>query len=209
MITQLHRISRLEGSLCQLEPLSLDQTHDHLRYLGDPDTMEHLWYLGPGPGKWTADAVVERLSQQIEMSKAGDGLTFSIFDIQKRSIVGQCGFKFLDIPNRKAEFGAILDKSVWGVGIASEALLLSLDAAFGELNLNRIEFRTVATNIRAIKFLASVGAISEGIIRQSFAREKEYIDELLYSILVSEWQEKRSLLIYKITNIATKLVQRV
>jgi RimJ/RimL family protein N-acetyltransferase len=63
-----------------------------------------------------------------------------------------------------------------------------LDFAFTVLGVHRLEARAAVRNGRGNGALRKMGAICEGVLRRSFLRNGEYLDQHLYSILDSDWQ---------------------
>lgn len=74
-----------------------------------------------------------------------------------------------------------------GKGYGRDALTLTLNYAFNELNLFRVGLSVLAYNAAAIKAYERVGFVREGVRRQLVAREGQRYDMLLYGILRDEW----------------------
>lgn len=82
-----------------------------------------------------------------------------------------------------------------GKGIGYAASKSVLRYAFDDLNLNRIWLHTNLDNVVAIKLYEKLGFIKEGIERESILRNKEFCDQLRWSILKKDWdrqQEERN-----------------
>jgi hypothetical protein len=52
---------KLLGTFVQLTPSCEDEWAEHIEYLNDARTMEHLWFLSSAGEKWTEDSVRKRL----------------------------------------------------------------------------------------------------------------------------------------------------
>lgn len=109
--------------------------------------------------------------------------------------IGGTGLESIDWVNRSAEFGIFIgEKAFWNQGYGSEVTRLMLKHGFETLNLNRIFLRVYETNPRAIRAYEKAGFVKEGIMRDAFYRNGCYINDILMSILRSEWnltQEKQ------------------
>jgi diamine N-acetyltransferase len=109
--------------------------------------------------------------------------------------IGSVGFEHIEWVHRSAEFGiAIGEKTFWHQGYGTEAIRLMLKHGFETLNLNRIFLRVYENNPHAIKTYEKVGFVKEGIMRDAIYRNGCYINDLLMSMLRSEWnllQEKQ------------------
>ena len=102
--------------------------------------------------------------------------------------IGNVGLHKIEWTNRCAEFGIFIgDKAFWNNGYGSEATRLTLKHGFETLNLNRIYLHVYETNLRAVHVYEKVGFVHEGRLRQAFYRSGHYSDDLVMSILRSEW----------------------
>jgi RimJ/RimL family protein N-acetyltransferase len=68
-----------------------------------------------------------------------------------------------------------------------EAAPLVLDFAFRDARFHRLEARAAVDNRRGNRVLEKLGAVFEGILRQSFANDRSSADQMLWSIVADEW----------------------
>ena len=92
-----------------------------------------------------------------------------------------------------AEWGFALGSPFWGLGIFREGAELVLRFAFETLGVHRLEARAALRNGRGNGALRKIGAVQEGVLRKSFLRNGEYLDQALYAIVDEDWQAARSL----------------
>lgn len=105
--------------------------------------------------------------------------------------VGEVVLNNIDVINRSANVRiAIFDPKDWGKGYGSEALSLMLDHGFGVLNLHRIELGVFTFNERAVHVYEKLGFKREGVLRDSLYYDHQYHDQILMSILASEWKPR-------------------
>jgi len=64
--------------------------------------------------------------------------------------------------------------------------------AFDVIGPHRLEARAAVANGRGNGALRKVGAMQEGILRQSFLRNGEYLDQTLWTILDEDWRRAKS-----------------
>ena len=64
-----------------------------------------------------------------------------------------------------------------------EGAELVLEFAFETLNVHRLEARAAVKNGRGNGALHKLGAVQEGVLRKSFLRNGEYLDQVLYAIV--------------------------
>jgi ribosomal-protein-alanine N-acetyltransferase len=87
-----------------------------------------------------------------------------------------------------AEWGFALGSPFWGTGVFQESADLVLDFAFERLGVHRLEARAAVLNGRGNGALLKLGAVQEGVLRKSFARRGQHLDQVLYTILAEDRQ---------------------
>jgi len=89
-----------------------------------------------------------------------------------------------------AEWGFAIGSPYWGTGIFKEGAQLVITFAFETIGVHRLEARAAVKNGRGNGALRKLGAVQEGILRKSFLRNGEYLDQVLWSIIAEDWQAK-------------------
>lgn len=108
-----------------------------------------------------------------------DGMDVAVGIIQVRQM--EPGFA-------TAEWGFALGSPFWGTGAFSEGARALLDFVFDTVGVRRMEARAAVKNGRGNGALRKLGAVQEGVLRRSFLRNGEYLDQVLWAILDSDWQ---------------------
>ena len=85
-----------------------------------------------------------------------------------------------------AEWGFILGSAFWSTRVFQESAELVLDFAFDTLGVRRLEARAAVLNGRGNGALLKVGAVQECLLRKSFRKNGELLDQALYSILATD-----------------------
>ena len=62
-----------------------------------------------------------------------------------------------------------------------------LKFVFDEVGVHRLEARAVVQNGRGNGALKKIGAIQEGLLRKSFEKNGERLDQALWTILAEDW----------------------
>jgi RimJ/RimL family protein N-acetyltransferase len=75
----------------------------------------------------------------------------------------------------------------------SDGAQLVLESAFETLGVRRLEARAAVQNGRGNGALQKMGAVPELTMRRSFERNGEYLDQVLWAILDSDWRWSRPL----------------
>lgn len=77
-----------------------------------------------------------------------------------------------------------------GVGYGKEALNALLKYAFEEMNINRFWLDVYPDNVIGIKLYEGIGMHRDGVLRQNYKSERGYLDQIVYSMLKSEYFQK-------------------
>jgi [ribosomal protein S5]-alanine N-acetyltransferase len=112
-----------------------------------------------------------------------DGMTTAIGLFQVRSL--EPGFG-------TAEWGFALGSAFWGTGAFIEGARVVVDFAIDTIGVHRLEARAAVQNGRGNGALRKVGAVQEGILRRSFLRSGQYLDQALWSILDTDWRQAKA-----------------
>jgi RimJ/RimL family protein N-acetyltransferase len=79
----------------------------------------------------------------------------------------------------------------WGTGIFVEGARQVVNFAFETVGVHRLEARAAVKNGRGNGALRKMGAVQEGVLRKSFLRNGQYLDQVLWTILDCEWDPPR------------------
>ena len=97
----------------------------------------------------------------------------------------------LDARFETAEWGFALGSAFWGTGLFKTAAELVLDFTFETLGVNRLEARAAVLNGRGNGALLKLGAVQEAILRKSFHKNGQYLDQALYAIIADDRRAAR------------------
>jgi RimJ/RimL family protein N-acetyltransferase len=120
---------------------------------------------------------------------AGTGFTYVITISSTRAVVGLVQARQIDLSWESAEWECTIAPSWRGTGVFVEAARLVGSFAFGTVGVHRLESRVALQNGRANGALRKLGAVQEGVLRQSVRRGGEYVDQVLWSLLKEDWGE--------------------
>lgn len=76
------------------------------------------------------------------------------------------------------------------VGYGKEVMNALLKYAFEEMNMNRFWLDVYPDNIIGIKLYEGLGMNRDGVLRQNYKSERGYLDQIIYSMLKSEYFKK-------------------
>jgi len=86
-----------------------------------------------------------------------------------------------------AEWGFAIGSPFWGTGVFQQGAALTLGFAFDRIGVRRLEARSMADNGRGNGALRKMGAVQEGVLRESFLKDGRYHDQILWSLLNADW----------------------
>jgi [ribosomal protein S5]-alanine N-acetyltransferase len=119
---------------------------------------------------------------------AGNYICFGIVPHGMEHAIGLFQVRQLEPGFGTAEWGFCLGSEFWGTGIFVEGARQVVNFAFETVGVHRLEARAAVKNGRGNGALRKVGAVQEGILRKSFLRNGEYLDQVLWTILDCEWE---------------------
>jgi len=144
-------------------------------------TEEVTRFISPPP---TTLEGFERFIQWAQRERgAGRYICFAVVPDGYDTAVGLFQVRQLDPMFGTAEWGFALGSAFWGSGLFVSGAELVIDFAFEVVGVHRMEARAAVDNGRGNAALRKLGAVQEGILRQSFLRNGRYLDQSLWAIL--------------------------
>ena len=122
---------------------------------------------------------------------AGRYICFAVVPRGTDTAVGIFQIRALESGFATAEWGFAIGSPYWGTGIFPSGSQLVLDFAFNVVGVHRLEARAAVRNGRGNGALRKIGASCEGMMRKSFLRNGEFLDQNLWSILAEDWNALR------------------
>jgi RimJ/RimL family protein N-acetyltransferase len=148
-------------------------------------TEEVSRFISPPP---TSVEGFERfIAWTIRQRAAGEYVCFAVVPKGLDAAVGLFQVRSLEPGFGTAEWGFAIGSTFWGTGIFADAASLVLDFVFGVMHVHRVEARAAVRNGRGNGALRKIGAIQEGVLRRSFLRNGEYLDQVLWAVVSEDW----------------------
>jgi len=137
-----------------------------------------------------SEVAVQQLLDRIARDRqAGIAFTFLVTVSSSRAVVGLVQARQIDLSWESAEWECTLAPSWRGTGAFLETARLVGSFAFGSVGVHRLEARVLLQNGRANGALRKLGAVQEGVLRESVRRGSTYLDQVLWSVLKEDWGE--------------------
>jgi ribosomal-protein-serine acetyltransferase len=102
-------------------------------------------------------------------------------------LVGGVMFVAFDSGQGVCEAGCWLEPSAEGRGLVGRAVGRIIDWAIRERDIQRVEWRTNAANLRSINVAKRLGMRYDGTLRQLYPSDAGRINIDVWSVLASEW----------------------
>jgi RimJ/RimL family protein N-acetyltransferase len=177
----------ITGSMVTLRELRLSDAPSLLAMLS---TDEVARFISPPP---TSVEGFERFIAWTHRERAaGNYVCFAVVPHGMDTAIGIFQVRQLEPGFATAEWGFALGSAFWGTGVFLDGAKLVVDFAFDVVGAHRLEARAAVANGRGNGALRKVGAVQEGVLRKSFLRNGEYLDQTLWTILSDDWRRAKS-----------------
>jgi RimJ/RimL family protein N-acetyltransferase len=154
---------------------------------------EVVRYLEPAP-RTRADvqAMVAQRAASRALTAEGQALCLVAELAGSAEVVGDCVLFWRSREHQRGEIGYVFNPAYHGRGLATEAAGALLRLGFEGLNLHRIVARCDARNAASARVMERAGLRREAHhVHYEFVKG-EWIDELIYAILRTEWQARQA-----------------
>lgn len=168
--------------LCTLRELTLEDAASLCAHL---TTEEVARFISPPPTS------VEGFESFIRWAHAQRAKgRYACFGVVPTGHTDAVGFFQVCIPEAEAtsvEWGFVLGSAYWGTGIFMAGARRVIDFVFVHLGVLRLEARAMPQNGRGNGALRKVGAVRETLLRGSFVRLGERLDQALWIMTRQDW----------------------
>jgi RimJ/RimL family protein N-acetyltransferase len=151
-------------------------------------TEEVSRFISPPPT--TVEGFEKFIAWTQRQRRAGTYACFAVTVDSTDTAIGIFQLRELEPGFATAEWGFAIGSAYWGTGVFQEGAELMVNFAFDSVGVHRLEARAAVRNGRGNGALRKIGAIQEGLLRKSFYRNGEYLDQVLWTILDEDWKGK-------------------
>jgi ribosomal-protein-alanine N-acetyltransferase len=176
----------LTGEKVTLRELRLSDAPSLLAMLS---TEEVARFISPPPT--TIEGFERFIAWTHRERAAGNYACFAIVPQGMDAAVGIFQVRQLEPGFATAEWGFALGSPFWGTGVFLDGARLVVEFTFDVIGTHRLEARAAVLNGRGNGALRKVGATQEGVLRKSFLRNGEYLDQILWTILDDDWRRAK------------------
>jgi RimJ/RimL family protein N-acetyltransferase len=186
------------GTWIRLDPLTTADVPGLATAAADGRLWESTVTVIPTPEKMAAF-----VDQRLADVATGSWQAFTVRRLADDRIVGLTNYLHIDPVNRRREIGGTwYAASAQRTAVNSEAKLLLLDHAFGQLDCIAVELRTHVNNAASRAAIERIGAKQDGILRHHmFMLDGSLRDTVVYSVLAGEWPALRERLVARLATL--------
>ena len=181
-----HGLPVLTGSMVTLREMRLSDAPSLLAMLSSEEVAR---FISPPPA--TVQGFERFIAWTHRERAAGNYACFALVPHGMDTPVGIFQVRQLEPGFVTGEWGFAIGSPFWGTGMFVESARLVADFAFDVIGTHRLEARAAILNGRGNGALRKIGAMQEGILRKSFLRNGEYLDQALWTILDEDWKAQR------------------
>jgi RimJ/RimL family protein N-acetyltransferase len=182
-----HALPLLAGEKVTLRELRLSDAPALLAMLA---TEEVARFISPPPT--TVEGFERFIAWTHRERAAGNYACFAVVPHGMDSAVGIFQVRQLEPGFTTAEWGFAIGSPFWGTGVFLDGAKLVVTFTFDTIGAHRLEARAAVLNGRGNGALRKVGATQEGVLRRSFLRNGEYLDQILWTILEEDWRRQKT-----------------
>jgi len=153
-------------------------------------TEEVARFISPPPT--TVEGFERFIAWTLRQRRAGSYVCFAVTLDSTDTAIGIFQLRELEPGFGTAEWGFAIGSAYWGTGVFQDGAELMINFAFETVGVHRLEARAAVKNGRGNGALRKVGAVQEGLLRKSFLKNGEYLDQALWTILNDEWKPRAS-----------------
>ncbi|MBI1307904.1 MAG: GNAT family N-acetyltransferase [Bacteroidetes bacterium] len=140
------------------------------------------------PPMQSADEALELIKKVENTFSNKQGIAWTGFLKEEKTIIGTCGFNSIDHPNNHAEIGGEMAVEYWGRRLPQEALFAVLNFGFTKMNLHTIEAKILPGNRSTVFWLEKFGFVREALYRDRIFHNNSYHDMAVYTLHKTSFQ---------------------
>ena len=173
---------KLVGKKCYLSPIDSNDAEKFTKWLNNMELLQNIQLHS---------SVISLENEKVLLNDLSKGHNYSIVDMEKDLLIGNCGFFDVDHVNQTAETGIFIgDKDYRNRGYGTEALSLLIEYGFKALNFHNIMLRVYEYNEGAIRCYDKIGFKQIGMRREALQRNLKRHNIVYMDILQNEFFEK-------------------
>ncbi|MBL7938681.1 MAG: GNAT family N-acetyltransferase [Flavobacteriales bacterium] len=153
------------------------------RIRADKRVMHHIGR----PLATTEQDALDLIDRALKDQAGNNAISWAITMKDDPTLIGTIGYYRLKKEHYRGEVGYALHSDHWRKGIMKEALLAVVACGFERLGFHSIEADTDPRNTASNALLRSCGFVREGLFKENFFWNGEFLDSAVYSLLKADF----------------------
>lgn len=176
----------LESNRLLLRAVTKDDVNEVLTLRGNIENMKFI----PRPLVTSTEMAMEHIDMIIQKIENNIGINWAITLKGNPKLIGIIGHYRIQTENYRSEIGYMLLPEYQNQGITSEAINMTLDYGFNQLNFHSIEAVVDPENLVSAKVLEKNGFVKEAHFIENEFWDGKFWDSVVYSILKRNFKKK-------------------
>lgn len=177
---------RFRGARVTLRLVTLEDCTDrYVSWLEDPEVAQYL------ETRWSTQNLASVREFVGSMVDSTHSYLFAIVENERSLHVGNIKVGPIQQRHRYADVSYFIgERSVWGKGLATEAIQLATFIAFERLDLHRVQAGLYEGNVGSGRALEKSGYTLEGRMKKQLLGPRGWEDHLWYGLLREDWRRE-------------------
>jgi RimJ/RimL family protein N-acetyltransferase len=134
------------------------------------------------------------INEPLEFDVPGTWFQLGIRDRASDLLIGDLAVHFLTDDPHQSEIGFAVAPNHQGRGFATEAVIGLIGYLFATAKKHRVFASVDPTNAPSMALLRRVGMRQEAHFQQSLWWKGQWVDDVIFGVLASEWEDRRTTL---------------
>jgi len=174
---------RLETERLILRPFEDADAPAMLSIMNDPEVMHNLL----SSPTFSEEDIAESIRRRKAAIEAKERYSLAVILKETGALMGACSLIEVSWEHMHAELVYYIGQEFWGKGYMTEAARRTIQFGFEELGLERISVGCFARNKASARIIEKLGFQSEGVARHAYRKDGEFLDELRFGMIRSDY----------------------
>ncbi len=164
-----------------LRQITNDDVDDVFAFRSNKEAMQYI----SRPIATTTEDALRVITLMSDFYANEKGISWGICFKDTNKVIGTIGYVHIDTSNFRAEIGYMLHPAYHRQSIMQEAIKPVIDFGLNTMQLHSIEATVAPENIASRNILLKNGFVQEAYFKENFYYEGQFLDTVVFSLVVS------------------------
>ena len=166
----------------KIRPIRIDDLDSIMTWVNDPEVVgRYAYFSKPFSKEAEAEWIEQKIASQTDF--------FYVIENEEGHYIGNCAIEKIHWPAKHGRLSITIgNKKERGKGHGFRAINLLLDNAFNEHGLHKIFLIVTVSNQRGINLFKKCGFVEEGLLKDHYIINGEFVDMFMMRIIDSEFK---------------------